>query len=160
MRTLIISTAFLFLSASMTGHATTEIEGVIHPYGMKVESLAYVRGPLTVDDMLDEAADRHGLPRNFVRAVAQVESGRRCGARNGNFLGVMQVGRAAAKEVSVRYPFRSCTAEIEAGVRYLKRITERHGVGCVSATLYNLGPATRPHCSQYGNRVMRIARNE
>lgn len=160
MRTLIISTAFLILSSSVTGHATTEIEGVIHPYGIRSEALIKVRGPMTVNDMLDEAADRHGLPRNFVRAVAEVESGRTCGARNGNFLGVMQVGRAAANEVNIRYPFRSCFAEIEAGVRYLKRITERHGVGCVSATLYNLGPATRPHCSQYGNRVMRIARNE
>lgn len=160
MRTLIISTAFLVLSYSVTGHATTEIVGVIHPYDMKPELLTKVRGPLTVGDMLDEAADRHGLPRNFVRAVAEVESGKTCGARNGNFLGVMQVGRAAAKEVGIRYPFRSCFAEIEAGVRYLKRITERHGVGCVSATLYNLGPATRPHCSQYGNKVIRLSKRE
>lgn len=160
MRTLIISTAYLFLTVGSVGHATTEIEGVIHPHGMKAEITAKVRGSLTVDDMLDEAADRHGLPRSFVRAVAHVESSRTCGARNGNFLGVMQVGRAAAKEVGIRYPFRSCFAEIEAGVRYLKRITEIHGVGCVSATLYNMGPATRPHCSQYGNKVMRIASRE
>lgn len=160
MRTLIISTAFLFLSASMTGHATTEIQGVIHPYGMRANILTEVRGPITVGDMLDEAADRHRLPRSYVRAVAEVESNKRCGARNGNFLGVMQVGRAAAKEVGIRYPFQSCFAEIEAGVRYLKRITQRHGVGCVSATLYNLGPATNPHCSHYGNKVMRLARRE
>lgn len=160
MRTLIISTAFLFLTVGSVGHATTEIEGVIHPYDMKPEVLAYVRGPMTVNDMLDEAADRHGLPRSYVRAVAEVESGRTCGARNGNFLGVMQVGRAAAKEVGIRYPFRSCLAEIEAGVRYLKRITERHGVGCVSATLYNVGPASTPHCSQYGNKVMRLSKRE
>lgn len=160
MRTLIVSTALLFLSASMTGHATTEIEGVIHPYPMTRDIKSEVRGPITVNDMLDEAADRHGLPRNFVRAVAEVESNKRCGARNGNFLGVMQVGRAAAKEVGIRYPFQSCYAEIEAGVRYLKRIAERHGVGCVSATLYNLGPATRPHCSQYGNKVIRLSKRE
>lgn len=160
MRTLIISTAFLFLTVGSVGHATTEIEGVIHPYGMKAEVLTKVRGPITVGDMLDEAADRHGLPRSYVRAVAEVESNKRCGARNGNFLGVMQVGRAAAKEVGVMYPFRSCYAEIEAGVRYLKKITKNHGVGCVSATLYNLGPATKPHCSQYGNKVMRLSRNE
>lgn len=160
MRTLIISTAYLFLTVGSVGHATTEIEGVIHPYDMRPEVLTKVRGPLSVGDLLDEAADRHGLPRSFVRAVAEVESGKRCGARNGNFLGVMQVGRAAAKEVGIRYPFRSCYAEIEAGVRYLKKIVEQHGVGCKSATLYNLGPASGASCSQYGNKVMRLARKE
>lgn len=160
MRTLIVSTALLVMSASMTGHATTEIEGVIHPYPTTRDILAEVRGPITVNDMLDDAADRHGLPRSYVRAVAEVESNRRCGARNGNFLGVMQVGRAAAKEVGIRYPFQSCYAEIEAGVRYLKKITKNHGVGCVSATLYNMGPATKPHCSQYGNKVMRLSKRE
>lgn len=158
MRTLIISTAFLVMSYSMTGHATTEIEGVIHPYFMTRDILSEVRGPMTVNDMLDEAADRHGLPRSFVRAVAEVESNKKCGVRNGSFLGVMQVGREAAKEVGIRYPFRSCYAEIEAGVRYLKKITINHGIGCVSATLYNTGPSTHPHCSQYGNKVMRLSK--
>jgi soluble lytic murein transglycosylase-like protein len=160
MRTLIISTAFLIMTASVVGHATTEIEGVDHPYGRTSERLAYVQGPMTVGDMLDEAADRHGLPRSYVRAVAEIESGLTCGARNGQFLGVMQVGRGAAKEVGVRYPFQSCLSGIEAGVRYLKSIVRKYGVGCISATMYNEGPATGKHCSQYGNKVMRLSKKE
>ena len=159
MRTLIISTSFLILSSSVMGHATTEI-GVIHPYDMRPEILTYVKGPMTVVDMLDEAADRHGLPRSYVRAVAEVESGKTCGARSGQFLGVMQVGKEAAKEVGVRYPFQSCLLEIEAGVRYLKSIVRKYGVGCESATMYNEGPATGLHCSQYGNKVMRLSKKD
>lgn len=109
----------------------------------------------TVDNMLNASADRNGVPRNIVHAVAVVESTKRCGARNGGSRGIMQVQRGAATEVGIKWPFRSCEDEIEAGVRYLKKALEKGGYGCSGITLYNTGLYARPHCSAYGRKVLR-----
>lgn len=108
-----------------------------------------------VDGMLDAAADRHGIPREIVHAVAMVESTKRCGARNGPHLGIMQVSRGATKHVGMQWPPRSCAEEIEIGVRYLKIALEKGGYGCKGITLYNTGVYARQHCSAYGKKVMR-----
>lgn len=107
-----------------------------------------------VDEMLDRAAQKHGIPADIVHAVAMVESTKRCGARNGGSRGIMQVQRGAAKEVGVAWPFRTCEDEIEAGVRYLKLALDRGGYNCKGITLYNTGLYARPHCSEYGRKVM------
>lgn len=109
----------------------------------------------SVDQMLDDAADRHGVPRDIVHAVAFVESTKRCGVSNGPHRGILQVSRGAAKEVGVHWPPRSCYEEIEAGVRYLKKALDRGGTGCEGITLYNTGIYAKPHCSNYGRKVMR-----
>lgn len=108
-----------------------------------------------VDEMLDRAAQRNGVPRDLVHAVAMVESTKRCGVRNAGSVGIMQVQRGAAKEVGVAWPFRSCEDEIEAGVRYLKKAIDKGGSGCSGVTLYNTGIYARPHCSEYGRKVMK-----
>lgn len=107
-----------------------------------------------VDEMLDRAAQKHGIPADIVHAVAMVESTKRCGARNGGSRGIMQVQRGAAKEVGVAWPFRTCEDEIEAGVRYLKKALDKGGYNCKGITLYNTGLFARPHCSEYGRKVM------
>ncbi len=108
-----------------------------------------------VDEMLTKAAQRHSLPVDLVHAVAHVESTKRCGIRNGGSVGIMQVQRGAAKEVGVAWPFRSCEDEIEAGVRYLKKALEKGGYNCNGITLYNTGIYARPHCSAYGQKVIK-----
>lgn len=107
-----------------------------------------------VDEMLDQAARRNGVPKDIVHAVAMVESTKRCGAINGASRGIMQVQRGAAKQVGVAWPFRSCEDEIEAGVRYLKLALDKGGYNCKGITLYNTGIYARPHCSAYGQKVM------
>lgn len=109
----------------------------------------------SVDQMLNDAADRHGIPRDIVHAVAMVESTKRCGARNGPHRGILQVSRGAVEEVGMQWPPRSCYEEIEAGVRYLKKAIDRGGLGCKGVTLYNTGIYAKPHCSEYGRKVMR-----
>lgn len=108
-----------------------------------------------VDVMLNEAASRHGIPREIVHAVAMVESTKRCGARNGQHRGIMQVSRGATKHVGMQWPPRSCAEEIEIGVRYLKIALEKGGYGCKGITLYNTGVYATPHCSEYGRKVLR-----
>ena len=107
-------------------------------------------------DPLDQAADRHGVPRELVQSVAQVESGKKCGAKNGKYRGIMQVSPGAAREVGVRYPFKTCDDEIEAGVRYLKLAIDRGGPTCHGVSLYQSGTNKKPHCSRYGRKVMRL----
>lgn len=107
-----------------------------------------------VDAMLDKSAERNGVPRDIVHAVAMVESTKRCGAVNGASRGLMQVQRGAAKEVGISWPFKTCEDEIEAGVRYLKLALEKGGYNCNGITLYNTGIYAKPHCSAYGQKVM------
>jgi len=108
-----------------------------------------------VNDMLNNAADRNGVPRNIVNAVALVESTKQCGARNGPHRGIMQVSRGAAEEVGMEWPPRSCYDEIEMGVLYLKKAIDKGGTGCKGITLYNSGIYAGPHCSDYGRKVLR-----
>ena len=108
-------------------------------------------------DPLDLTADKHQVPRPLVHAVAQVESGKKCGAKNGKYRGIMQVSPGAAQEVGVRYPFKNCDEEIEAGVRYLKLAIDRGGPTCHGVSLYQSGLNKKPHCSKYGRKVMALA---
>lgn len=119
----------------------------------------FLLAPLT-GDPLDIAADKHQVPRPLVHAVAQVESGKKCAAKNGKYRGIMQVSPGAAREVGVRYPFKTCDDEIEAGVRYLALAIARGGPTCHGVSLYQSGLNKRPHCSSYGRKVMSISKQK
>lgn len=92
--------------------------------------------------------------------MAHVESGKKCGAKNGKYRGIMQVSPGAAREVGIRYPFKNCDDEIEAGVRYLKLAINRGGSTCQGVSLYQSGLNKRPHCSSYGRKVMSISKQK
>jgi soluble lytic murein transglycosylase-like protein len=113
-----------------------------------------------IDFMLETAAARHGLPANIVKAVAYIESTKRCGLIDGIHRGIMQVGRGAAQEVGMSWPPKSCEDEIETGVRYLALAIKRGGINCTGVTLYNTGINAPLHCSGYGRKVMRRAVEE
>jgi len=89
--------------------------------------------------------------------VAWVESRKRCGAKNGQYKGMMQVGRAAAREVGLPHPFLGCEDEIEAGVRYLAVAVSKGGTGCAGVSLYQSGHGAKPRCTAYGKKVLRAA---
>ena len=108
-----------------------------------------------VDALLDEAANRYNIPAEIVRAVAEVESTKTCGLKDGPHRGIMQVSRSTAREVGHPWPFKDCYEEIEAGVSYLKLALERGGYGCEGISLYNLGINASPICTSYGRKVMR-----
>lgn len=109
-----------------------------------------------VDSILDSVADKHGVPRSVVHAVAMVESTKRCGINNGPHKGIMQVSRGAAKEVGVNWPPRNCWDEVEMGVRYLKRAIDKVGDNCIAYTLYNRGLYASRFCSDYGRKVLKF----
>lgn len=109
-----------------------------------------------VGDALTRIANKYGVNPATVYAVAEVESGIRCGAKNGASQGIMQVQRGAAKEVGVQWPFRNCEDEIEAGVKYLKRAIDKVGDNCIAYTLYNRGLYASRFCSDYGRKVLKF----
>ncbi len=88
----------------------------------------------------EEAARRHSLDPQLVKAVIQVESGwdpfavSRRGA-----MGLMQLMPATVKEMGVRNPYDP-EENINAGVRYLKALIDRFGDIELALAAYNAGP--------------------
>ena len=94
-----------------------------------------------VDQMLDEAASRNGLPAGFVKSVARVESGMRTDlVSKSGAIGVMQLmpATAAALKADPNNPEQN----IEAGTRYLRDLLLRYdGDAAKALAAYNAGPA-------------------
>ncbi len=98
--------------------------------------------PAEIDRIIEEAAARHHVDANLVRAVIKVESNFNPAAvsRKGA-MGLMQLMPATARKFNVSNPFDP-RQNVEAGVRHLKRLLDNFG-GNVGLTLaaYNAGEA-------------------
>lgn len=119
--------------------------------------------PEQVNAAIEQAAARHNLDPNLVRAVIKVESNFNPNAvsRKGA-MGLMQLMPTTARQLNVNNPFDP-EQNVDAGVRHLKKLLESYG-GDVKLTLaaYNAGAgavarsAGIPHFAETRNYVKRI----
>jgi soluble lytic murein transglycosylase-like protein len=119
--------------------------------------------PQDIDAAIDQAASRHNVDPNLVRAVIKVESNFNPNAvsRKGA-MGLMQLMPQTARQLKVANPFDP-QQNVDAGVRHLKQLMENYG-GDVKLTLaaYNAGQgavarsAGVPHFAETRNYVKRI----
>lgn len=117
------------------------------PTGAKSSKAAYANltdGRLVtsaeVDKAINDAAQRHGVDANLVRAIIQIESGFNTHAvsRKGA-LGLMQLMPTTARSLKVTNPFDPAQ-NVDAGVRHLKGLLESYkGDIPLSLAAYNAG---------------------
>ncbi len=128
---------------------------------------ANFRGPIAsqgdIDSAIEQAAARHNVDPNLVRAVVKVESNFNPNAvsRKGA-MGLMQLMPSTARQLKVRNPFDP-EQNVDAGVRHLKQLLESYD-GDIKLTLaaYNAGAGAVarssgvPHYAETQNYVRRI----
>ena len=119
-----------------------EIEDRVEPAPGAPQTSAPATVPVTALDRRDRiaAAERHGLPEEFVRSVAFVESGFRPDAISPKgAIGIMQLMPATAR--AFKADPNDPDQNVEAGVRYLRELLVKYN-GSVSQALaaYNAGP--------------------
>jgi soluble lytic murein transglycosylase-like protein len=93
-----------------------------------------------VDKAINDAAQRHGVDANLVRAIVQIESGfnPRAVSRKGA-IGLMQLMPTTARSLKVDNPFDPAQ-NVDAGVRHLKGLLESYkGDIPLSLAAYNAG---------------------
>src|SRR5262245_5377984 len=97
------------------------------------------RSPLF--DLIDEAADRHGIDRELAHTVAQMESNYNPQARSPvGAMGVMQLMPATARSLGVSDAFDPAQ-NIEGGVKYLAQLSRRYDNDPrLVMAAYNAGP--------------------
>src|SRR6202522_1204248 len=116
-----------------------------------------------IDSAIEQAAARHNVDPNLVRAVVKVESNFNPNAvsRKGA-MGLMQLMPGTARQLNLKNPF-DAEQNVDAGVRQLKQLLENYG-GDVNLTLaaYNAGAGAVarssgvPHYAETQNYVRRI----
>jgi soluble lytic murein transglycosylase-like protein len=92
------------------------------------------------DVHIEEAAARHGVSRELIRAIIQVESGfDRLAVSGAGARGLMQLMPATAQRLGVRNPF-DARQNILGGTRHLRVLLDRYrGDISLTAAAYNAG---------------------
>jgi hypothetical protein len=119
--------------------------------------------PREVDDAIEQAARRHNVDANLVRALIRVESNfnSKAVSRKGA-MGLMQLMPSTARQLKVTNPFDP-DQNVDAGVRHLKQLLQDfNGNVKLSLAAYNAGAgavhrnAGIPHYAETRNYVSRI----
>ncbi len=119
--------------------------------------------PREVDDAIDQAARRHNVDANLVRALIRVESNfnSKAVSRKGA-MGLMQLMPSTARQLKVTNPFDP-DQNVDAGVRHLKKLLQDfNGNVKLSLAAYNAGAgavhrnAGIPNYAETRNYVSRI----
>jgi len=148
-------------AAAEVNHYLGETSGQSSPLPNFVHGRAF--SAQDIDAAIDQAASRHNVDPNLVRAVIKVESNFNPNAvsRKGA-MGLMQLMPQTARQLKVANPFDP-QQNVDAGVRHLKQLMQNYG-GDVKLTLaaYNAGQgavarsAGVPHFAETRNYVKRI----
>jgi soluble lytic murein transglycosylase-like protein len=145
--------------------AAAEVGGYIAPTSPASAFVGTAFTQKEISAAIDEAAARHNVDPNLVRAVIKVESNFNPNAvsRKGA-MGLMQLMPQTARQLNVSNPFDP-QQNVDAGVRHLKMLMESYG-GDVNLSLaaYNAGAgavarsAGVPHFAETQSYVKRITR--
>ena len=101
----------------------------------------------TLIQLIEKAADKYNVPREYVKAIAQIESGLNPKAVSPKgAIGVMQLMPETARGLGVRNPYDP-NQNIDAGTRYFAQQLERFQNPMLAAAAYNSGPG---NVSKYG----------
>ena len=96
-------------------------------------------GTLPFADIVDVAAERHGVDPDLVHAVIAVESGYRATAQSpAGAQGLMQLMPGTQRDLGVADAFAP-RQNVDVGVAYLRRLTDDFGTELAIAA-YNAGP--------------------
>lgn len=112
-----------------------------------------------IQSLVNQYADRHGVPRNIAHAVIRMESGYRPHLRGaaGEY-GLGQIMCQTARGEGFRGDCSQLLdpeTNLNFSMSYLaKALAKGGGNLCVGLTNYNAGIHTRPHCNAYGQRVI------
>lgn len=119
----------------------TADEVAIPDDAMAVSTLAAaIPVPAEYGPLIEQAAARHGVDPNLVRALIQVESAYRAKARSRKgAIGLMQLMPDTARRFAVTNPYDP-RANIEGGIKYLKFLLDRFERPLALAA-YNAGEA-------------------
>jgi soluble lytic murein transglycosylase-like protein len=127
---------------SSTAHSVAPVKGELAEQDPNYSIAAGNRrvSAAEIDHYINEAAARHHVDPNLVRALVKVESNFNPRAvSNKGAMGLMQLMPATAKMYDLRNPF-DAAKNVDAGVRHLKGLLQNFG-GDVSLSLaaYNAG---------------------
>ncbi|GAU07854.1 lytic transglycosylase domain-containing protein [Desulfoplanes formicivorans] len=90
--------------------------------------------------LIRKYAAQYGVDENLIQALAHVESRYDCMAvSRAGAQGVMQIMPKTQQELGLTAPFDPA-ANVEAGIRYFKRLLDRFGDTRLALAAYNAGP--------------------